>query len=488
MLAVAFALFGTFLVRSTRATLLDQVDDRLVEASYNAVHRKAPNSFGPPFSNMQSNRYEDSSPRSVAEYVYNQKGECTFSTNTGYADNPDPDPAFPAFPSPEADELVGDIVTLPADDGAFDYRVLIQKSDNSYVAVAAPLDEVDQAVSRVVRTVSFGGAGVLAIAAVASWVLIRRGFRPVDRMVDTAAAIASGDLSRRVPDGDPRTELGRLGEALNDMLGQIEQGVAARAANEERLRRFVADAAHELRTPLTSVRGYAELYRQGALTDDTALTKAMGRIEAEGGRMARLVDDLLLLARLDRHLSLDIERVNLGELAREAVEDFRITEPDHPVDLQVDGTVEMAGDRVRLRQVIDNLLTNVGVHTPPGTPVQVRVRQDGAFAELIVADDGPGIPEGDRAHVFERFWRGDPSRVRKTGGTGLGLAIVSSLAQAHGGSVELTSGSGTGAEFTVRMPVRLDIPDEARPDDPATSLQRQDHAQRSPLPEPAPGA
>ncbi len=456
LLAVAFALFGTFLVRSTRATLLDQVDDRLVEVSYNAVQRKGPSYGGPRFAFMQEYEDQDSGPRSVAEYVYNQEGLCTRHDPAGYSDNPDPDPAFPAFPSPEADELVGEIVTMSAVDDSIDYRVLIKKSDDNYVAVAAPLDEVDQAVSRVVRTVSFGGVGVLAISAVASWVLIRRGFRPVDQMVDTAAAIAGGDLSRRVPDGDRRTELGRLGEALNEMLGQIEQGVAARAANEERLRRFVADAAHELRTPLTSVRGYAELYRQGALTDDAALTKAMGRIEAEGGRMARLVDDLLLLARLDRQVPLEMGPVDLGGLAQEAVEDFQITAPDHPVDLQVDESVIVAGDKVRLRQVIDNLLTNVGVHTLAGTAVHVRVRRDGSLAELTVADEGSGIPEENRAHVFERFWRGDPSRVRKTGGTGLGLAIVSSLAQAHGGSVALTNGIGTGATFAVRIPIHHD--------------------------------
>lgn len=472
VLAMAFGSLGFVLVGSTRATLLDQADDRLVEVSAYALKTKGPpwvqggyggngygddgppNGYGAGETEASEDGYVESGPRSVGEFVYSENGEPYTQSFTGYADDPDPMPQFPAFPSAEADALVGRIVTLPAVDGSFDYRVLVKKDDDgNYVAVAAPLNDIDTAVDRVVRTVTFGGLGVLLVAGLASWWLIRQGLRPVDRMVDTAAAIAGGDLSRRVPDGDPRTELGRLGGALNNMLGQIERSVDERVRNEERLRRFVADAAHELRTPLTSVRGYAELYRQGALTETASLTKAMGRIEAEGGRMARLVDDLLLLARLDRRLALEHEPVDLGVLAREAVDDFEIVEPGHPVTTEIAGGVVVAGDAVRLRQVVDNLLANARVHTPPGTPVRVSVRTDPRAAVLTVADDGPGIAEADRARVFERFWRGDPSRVRKTGGTGLGLAIVASLVQSHGGTVELASDEGHGATFTVRIPV-----------------------------------
>ncbi len=469
VLAVAFGSLGFVLVRSTRATLMDQVDDRLVEVSAYALHTKGPpgryggygnddndgnGGFGPNGAPDNDDEYTQYGPRSVAEFVFSPEGDPYVESPTGYDDDPDPIPRLPVFPSAEADSLIDRIVTLPAIDDSVQYRVLIKRDDDeNFVAVAAPLGDVERAVARVVQMVSIGGASVLVVAGLASWWLIRRGLRPVDRMVDTAAAIAGGDLSRRVPDGDPRTELGRLGEALNNMLGQIERGVDERVRNEERLRRFVADAAHELRTPLTSVRGYAELYRQGALTDTASLTKAMGRIEAEGGRMARLVDDLLLLARLDRQLALEHEPIDLGVLAREAVDDFEIVEPGHPVTTEIAGPVVVAGDAVRLRQVVDNLLANVRVHTPTGTPVHVFVRTVRREAVMTVADDGPGIAAADRARVFERFWRGDPSRVRKTGGTGLGLAIVASLVQSHGGTVELASDEGTGATFTVRIPV-----------------------------------
>jgi two-component system OmpR family sensor kinase len=237
------------------------------------------------------------------------------------------------------------------------------------------------------------------------------------------------------------------------MLVQIERSVQERAANEQRLRRFVADAAHELRTPLTSVRGYAELHRQGAFQSEEQVDHAMSRIEAEGSRMARLVDDLLLLARLDRQRGLEREPVELASILQEAIADFKAVGPDRPVTERFDGEGIVLGDRVRLRQVIDNLLANARIHTPPDTPVQVTARRSGGFFEIVVADDGPGIASDDQARVFERFWRADPSRVRRTGGTGLGLAIVASLVEAHGGTVSVTSEPGHGATFTVRLPL-----------------------------------
>jgi two-component system OmpR family sensor kinase len=244
-----------------------------------------------------------------------------------------------------------------------------------------------------------------------------------------------------------------LGAALNEMLGQIEQSTAARAASEARLRRFVADAAHELRTPLTSLRGYVELYSQGALSTPEALDRAMGRIGAEASRMGRLVEDLLLLARLDQQRALDQERVDLVALAHEAATDFAAIAPHRPFTTAWDGEAVVLGDRVRLRQVIDNLLTNARTHTPPETPVHLAVRRDGDLAELIVADKGPGIPPAAKERVFERFWRGDPGRSRARGGTGLGLSIVASIVAAHGGTVDLASAPGEGTTFTVRLPL-----------------------------------
>jgi two-component system OmpR family sensor kinase len=307
-----------------------------------------------------------------------------------------------------------------------------------------------------IRILLLVGAAALAAATLGCWWLIRRGLRPVDRMIDTAAAIAAGDLSRRVPHFDPRTELGRLGGALNEMLSQIEDAMQIRAASEERLRRFIADAAHELRTPLTSLRGYAELYRQGAIADETGIANAMGRIESEGGRMARLVDDMLLLARLDQHRGLETKPLDVAAVVREAVGDFQVVAPDHPVTASLIDAAIVKGDRLRLRQVIDNLLTNARIHTPPGTPVRVTMTRDTNHVAIAIADEGPGIPLADQPRVFERFWRADPARVRSRGGTGLGLAIVASLVQAHGGTVDLTSESGRGATFTVRLPLVSD--------------------------------
>lgn len=449
ILAVTFVSLGFVVVRSTRATLMDQVDQQLLDTSSAAADRKDKPRPGPP-----PQQDYDFGSRSVAELVYEEDGTPCWIDGSGIAGNRDPLPKLPPIPSPEADALVGKFVNLPAVEGSINYRAYVTRGyQNRYVVTATAMNEVDQAVNRVMSMVVFGGLLALGVAMVACWWLIRRDMRPVDRMVDTAAAIAGGDLGRRVPDANPRSELGRLGGALNEMLVQIERGIDERAANEDRLRRFVADAAHELRTPLTSVRGYAELYRQGAFQDPEALAKAMSRIEAEGGRMARLIDDLLLLARLDRQVTLEKERIDMAELVDEAVDDFGVLEPERTVTTSVTQRAFVLGDRVRLRQIVDNLLTNARIHTPAGTPVHVAVEHDAEHVDVTVADEGPGIPAEDQGHVFERFWRADPSRVRRTGGTGLGLSIVASLVHAHGGTVRLQSAPGKGATFVVRLPL-----------------------------------
>lgn len=471
VLAFTLAVLGVTMVSATRTTLIADIDDRLKTSIDRAEGIPGPwvrigEEGGGEVVTLPRERgrrdredFEDIFPeiasRNMAFIVFGPGGRVVVQSLSGYADAPDSPPALPAVPSAAADSLMGKVVTLPSVDGTLRYRVLVRPGPrDTTIVTAASLDQVDEAVHHLVRNFILAGLLALVVASVVSWLVIRRGLRPVDRMVETAAAIADGDLSRRVPDADPETELGRLGTALNDMLGQIEAGIREREATEARLRRFVADAAHELRTPLTSLRGYAELYRQGALPTTAAVTNAMGRIESEGARMARLVDDLLLLARTDQGRALETEPVDLVRLAREAAGDFAAADPNRPLTQDLTGSAVVLGDPIRLRQAIDNLLANVRAHTPANTPARVGVQRTGDWVEVTVADDGPGIPASELPRVFERFWRGDPARGRTAAvGAGLGLSIVESLVRAHGGSVAVRSERGKGTAFTLRLPL-----------------------------------
>jgi two-component system OmpR family sensor kinase len=338
-------------------------------------------------------------------------------------------------------------------DGSVRYRVLAQAVQPSgTLIVATPLSEVQATLRRLVGAELFVSLVVLAlVAGLALW-LVRLGLQPLQGIGETAGAIAAGDLSRRVEPAEERTEVGRLGLALNAMLAQIEAAFEERRRSEDRLRRFVGDASHELRTPLTSIRGYAELFRRGADSRPEDLAKSMARIEAEAARMGVLVDDLLLLARLDQGRPLEREPIDLAEVASAAVEAARAIEPGRPIDLDADATVELIGDEGRLRQVIDNLLDNARVHTPPAAPVHVRVATDGNVAVLAVSDEGTGIVPEVAARVFERFYRGDPARSRDTGGAGLGLSIVAAIVGSHGGTVRALQREPQGTTFEVRLP------------------------------------
>lgn len=481
VLALAVVVLGVTMVRATSTTLTAEIDNRLKVSIERAEGLFGPwrkigergntnDGGGPPLGRRdfpqrhENDDFEDIYPivadRNMAFLWFDSNGNLLAQSLAGYADAPDPPPALPPIPGSAVDRLKGQITTLSAVDDSMRYRVLIRNGPReTMIVTAASLTPVEDAVNSLVRTLLLAGLLALAGASLLSWLVIRRGLRPVDQMVETAAAIADGDLSRRVPDADPDTELGRLGTALNDMLGQIEAGIREREATEARLRRFVADAAHELRTPLTSLRGYAELYRQGALPTVDAVTNAMGRIESEGARMARLVDDLLLLARTDQGRALEKEPVDLVRLAREAAGDFAAADPERPLQRELEGSAVVVGDPIRLRQVIDNLLTNVRMHTPSQTPARVSVQRNGEWAEITVADEGPGIPPDEQPRVFERFWRGDPSRGRTaSGGAGLGLSIVESLVRAHGGSVAVASAPGRGTAFTLRLPLASERP------------------------------
>jgi two-component system OmpR family sensor kinase len=372
-----------------------------------------------------------------------------------------------------ADVAGGDYARQPRTERAPDgtrWRVMSGELPGGYtLVVGLDLESDQRAIKRLAAIEAVVGFVVLSVLAVAGNLLVRSSLRPLAEVERTAQAIAAGDLSQRVPEGDQRTEVGRLSSALNGMLSRIERAFRAQQASEaeargseEKMRRFVADASHELRTPLTSIRGFAELYRQGAVSTDEDVARLMQRIESEGGRMGELVEDLLLLARLDQRRPLTVAPVDLAELAGDAVHDARAVQPDRPISLHLEEDLAdvpvVLGDEARLRQVLGNLVTNALTHTPPEARITVTVGADPDpdLVQVRVADDGPGMAAEDAQRAFERFYRADSARTRSdgattAGGTGLGLAIVASLVAAHGGSVDLSTAPGQGATFTVRL-------------------------------------
>jgi two-component system, OmpR family, sensor kinase len=325
------------------------------------------------------------------------------------------------------------------------------KSGNRLV-IAIPLSDVNSTVHRLDSLALIAGLAVVAGVAVLAYLLVRRTLRPLARIEDTAAAIAGGDFSRRVPDEHPASEVGSLAVSLNSMLAQIERAFDERRRSEQRLRRFVADASHELKTPLTSVRGFAELFRRGAAERPTDLALAMSRIESEAQRMDVLVDDLLLLANLDQGRPVAREPFDLGAVVAEMVHDHALLHEDWPINLEPEGACHLVGDELRVRQAIGNLLTNARAHTPPGTTIRVRLLAGAGECRIEVEDDGPGIPLKQQPHVFERFFRADPSRARASGGSGLGLSITQAIVEAHGGHVSLVSTPGAGTTFRISLP------------------------------------
>jgi two-component system, OmpR family, sensor kinase len=371
-----------------------------------------------------------------------------------------PKPHIPADIEP------GDVKTVPAvGSSELEYRAVAERTgDQPGTTIAAvPLEEVHSTLERLLRVEALVIGGVLVALAVFSLALVRLGLRPLDRIGETAGAIAAGDLSRRVSPANPRTEVGRLGMALNAMLARLEQAFADKDASESRLRRFLADASHELRTPLASIRGYAEVFRLGAARKPQDLERSMQRIESEAARMGVVVEDLLTLARLDEVRPLARERVNFAELARDAVSDARASDPGRPISIDAPAQAFVIGDAHMLRQVLANLVQNARVHTPAGTAIEVRVTEQGEAVGLEVRDHGPGLPSDDPGELFERFWRAEKGRERGRAGSGLGLAIVAGIVAAHGGSVAASNADGGGARFSVRLPVEAPAEAAAQP-------------------------
>ena len=445
LLALALIVSGGAVVGLTRASLLADLDHDLLTA------RVADVSPGPPQPN-------DPTGRRFALLVYDADGELIQSLASGFASAPDPLPDVAI--SGDTALPVGTIVERPALDRALNYRVLALRSPQGpYVVLGAPMRSVDATIGALMRTLVLVGLIVLVLLVVIGWLIIRRDLRPLERITATAAQISSGDLSQRGGRPDDGSEVGKLGHAFDGMLDQIEsafasqqQALRAKEASEQMLRQFVADASHELRTPLTTVRGYADLHRAGGLEQPADLEQAMDRIGSESRRMGALVEDLLLLARLDQGRPLRQDPVPLSGLVDDAVRDIRAVEPSRPLTADLAPDLTVTGDEDRLRQLVGNLLANVRVHTPPDSAVEVSLTGSGGSVVLTVADHGPGIDAGHVDHVFDRFYRADAGRTRDRGGSGLGLAIAASIAAAHGGSISHSVTPGGGATFTLTLP------------------------------------
>ena len=477
LVVVLGALVGAGIAATTtmQAYLVGRVDSQLQEVVQHPTAKVAA-------STVQDGHGGHDGDRLPSAYVLeelNADGTIAYGPTSDLVDAREPLPRLPTVTA--ADGARSDNVTVAAVSGDEQWRVAIRPTTLSdgkagTLLVAQSLGDVRGTVGRLTTLFAgIGGAAVLLIGGL-GYLAVRASLRPLDRVERTAAAIADGDLTQRVPPIDPRTEIGRLSSALNVMLAEIETAFAERAASEQaarlselqvrasevaarqsedRMRRFVADASHELRTPLTTIRGFAELYGQGAVATDD-VRRLMRRIEDEAARMGLLVEDLLLLARLDQQHPLDRVPVDLLALADDAVHDARAADSARSVRLEVGSTDPppvVTGDERRLRQVLANLVGNALRHTPPGTHVTVRVGTEQGHAALTVSDDGPGLSTEEARRVFERFYRADPSRGRDDGGTGLGLAIVAALVAEHDGEITVKTTSGHGARFRVTLPL-----------------------------------
>ncbi len=443
---------GMAVTSSLEVSLLNRTDQQLHDAAMTRTRTTRP-PLPPPNPPLD----QRTAPSPFYIVTENKSGSGSFVLKPFNVD------ATPDLPNPPS---LQPVTVGSVDDSDVQWRVVTVHHQETITTIALPLTHNQQTVQRLVMLQLVIGLVVLAALALAAYFVIRSSLRPLRRVENIAAAIARGDLHRRVPVRGTNTEVDRLSRSLNGMLAQIQSAFATTEASEaaakrseSKMRRFIADASHELRTPITTIRGFAELYRQGAVTDPGMY---MDRIEREAQRMGLLVEDLLMLARLDAQRPLESGTVDLLAVASDAVHNARAgaaaADPDgprRPIALEVcsgSGTLEITGDEARLRQVLANLLNNALTHTPPDASVTVRLTPDDDEVLLEVADTGPGLPPEEAERIFERFYRTDSSRARASGGTGLGLSIVQALVTAHGGTVRVASTPGAGATFTVRLP------------------------------------
>jgi two-component system OmpR family sensor kinase len=474
VLLVAAGLAATAIVtyEEQRSFLLDRVDQQVASAlvplrfqlgARAAAGRQRPGSpvpQRPPFSRRPGAPGPVSAlPPGTFGEILSPAGSVLRRRTFSYGEKTGPVPTIPARPPLSRPDSAMRLFTVSSPSGA-SYRASAFSDGTNTAVVAVPLREVQLTLHRLVIVEALvAGAVILALLAL-GWFVIRLGLRPLERIGRVASEIAGGDLSRRVATADQRTEVGRLGRSLNEMLAQIERAFAARQLSENRLRRFLADASHELRTPLASIRGYAELFRMGAADDPETLARAMARIESEAARMGVLVEDLLLLAQLDQAPESRRVPVTLGELVTDAAQDTRVIAPERAVHVDIEQDATVLGDPDQLGQLLANLTRNAVMHTPAESPIELHLRRRPELAVLEVRDHGAGVPDdpGETEQLFDRFWRSESGRQRGKAGSGLGLAIARAIARAHGGEVGAANAPGGGAVFTVRLPLSEPLP------------------------------
>ena len=458
--AIVLVVVAGVITVTTRDRLLDQVDSRLASLA------PSPGDFS-----RDGQSFDDGVPRPVppdpGEAGSGRRDrERVSDTYEGLIDSDgtvrdiflpnfgDDDYGAPNVDAADLPDQPATFLTASSDASDTTYRVLARQVGDVTTLTAVPIDDVQRTIRQLIAIAIVGSVAILAALGMVAWWMTRLGIRPMKEMTHTASRIADGDLTVRVEPGPAGTEVGELAGALNQMLGQIEEAFDERAASEERLRRFVADASHELRTPVTTIRGYAELYRHGGLADPDELADAMRRTEQESSRMGRLIEEMLTLARLDEQRPLAAVEVDLVQIAEDAARDARAAAPHRTIssdDVPAD-PVPVVGDQDRIRQVVANVVNNAIVHTTDDVPISIDVTEDDEGGRITVRDAGAGMSPEIVERATERFYRADPARSRHRGGSGLGLAIVDASVAAMGGSVTIDSrlGEGTTVSMTFR--------------------------------------
>lgn len=443
-------LIAFILISGTRDHLVGQIDDRLaIVMPLDRAPRLNPRPPQPPVDNVDRPQPERLGDTYEGLLLADGSLVTFFAPNSTGTEL-----APPEVDLDQADQASGSPLTVAAEDGDFDYRLSVVGTETgTFFITAIPLDGVDRTMSRLTTVVAVAVAIISLALALVTWWVLRLGIAPIKRMTGSAEAIADGNLSERLSDVDQRNEAGRLGHALNTMLGRIETSFIERARAEDKLRQFIADASHELRTPATTIRGYAELYQAGGLTDKAQLDDAMRRTEQESQRMSRLITDMLNLAKLDRDPTLSTRPIDVASLVLDTVADAQVTHPARSISTEVpDAPLIVEGDEDLLRQALANIVGNAIVHTGPDESVTVNLLRSGSKVVATVTDDGEGMAPDVVSRITERFYRADPSRSRHQGGSGLGLAIADSIVDAHGGSLEIASSPGHGTTVSISLP------------------------------------